>query len=80
MWLEYPQYNRPREFHGKEVPEVLLSGHHANIEKWRLQKAMETTLKKRPDMIKPGEMSKKEAKIYREVLKNNSLQTEEPVV
>ena len=80
MWLEYPQYTRPREFHGKEVPEVLLSGHHANIEKWRLQKAMETTLKKRPDMIKPGEMSKKEAKIYREVLKNNSLQTEEPVV
>ena len=80
MWLEYPQYTRPREFHGKEVPEVLLSGHHANIEKWRLQKAMETTLKKRPDMIKPSEMYKKEAKIYREVLKNNSLQTEEPVV
>lgn len=80
MWLEYPQYTRPREFHGKEVPEVLLSGHHANIEKWRLQKAMETTLKKRPDMIKPSEMSKKETKIYREVLKNNSLQTEEPVV
>ena len=80
MWLEYPQYTRPREFHGKEVPEVLLSGHHANIEKWRLQKAMETTLKKRPDMIKTSEMSKKEAKIYREVLKNNSLQTEEPVV
>ena len=49
--LEYPQYTRPREFHGKEVPEVLLSGHHANIEKWRLQKAMETTLKKRPDML-----------------------------
>ena len=41
---------------------------------------METTLKKRPDMIKPGEMSKKEAKIYREVLKNNSLQTDETVV
>lgn len=80
MWLEYPQYTRPREFHGKEVPEVLLSGHHANIEKWRLQKAMETTLKKRPDMIKPGEMSKKEAKIYREVLKNNSLQTDETMV
>lgn len=80
MWLEYPQYTRPREFHGKEVPEVLLSGHHANIEKWRLQKAMETTLKKRPDMIKTSEMSKKEAKIYREVLKNNSLQTEETVI
>ena len=62
------------------MPEVLLSGHHANIEKWRMQKAMETTLKKRPDMIKPGEMSKKEAKIYREVLKNNSLQTDETVV
>ena len=78
--LEYPQYTKPPVWHGVEVPEVLASGHHANIEKWRLQKAMETTLKKRPDMIKPDEMSKKEAKIYREVLKNNSLQTEEPVV
>lgn len=80
MWLEYPQYTRPREFHGKEVPEVLLSGHHANIEKWRLQRAIETTLKKRPDMIHPEAMSKKEQKIYQEILKKSSLQTDEPVV
>lgn len=80
MWLEYPQYTRPRQFHGKEVPEVLLSGHHANIEKWRLQRAIETTLKKRPDMIHPEAMSKKEQKIYQEILKKSSLQTDEPVV
>lgn len=80
MWLEYPQYTRPREFHGKEVPEVLLSGHHANIEKWRLEKAIETTLLKRPDMICEEKMSKQEAKIYREVLAKSGLQKDETVV
>ncbi len=50
--LEYPQYTRPYEFHGQKVPDVLLSGHHANIEKWRNEKALELTLEKRPDLIK----------------------------
>ena len=50
--LEYPQYTRPEVFEGEKVPEVLLSGHHANIEKWRKEKALETTAKKRPDLIK----------------------------
>ena len=50
--LEYPQYTRPYEFHGQKVPDVLLSGHHANIEKWRNEKALELTLAKRPDLIK----------------------------
>lgn len=49
--LEYPQYTRPRNFKGKEVPEVLLSGHHLNIHKWRLKKRIEKTLKTRPDLI-----------------------------
>jgi len=49
--LEYPQYTRPREFMGIEVPEVLLSGHHANIEKWRRQKALEVTQRNRPDLL-----------------------------
>ena len=50
--LEYPQYTRPEVFEGVRVPDVLLSGHHANIEKWRKEKALEITAKKRPDMIK----------------------------
>ena len=50
--LEYPQYTRPEVFEGVEVPEVLLSGHHANIEKWRKEKALEITAKKRPDLLK----------------------------
>ena len=50
--LEYPQYTRPEIFMGERVPEVLLSGHHANIEKWRREKSLEITKKKRPDLIK----------------------------
>ena len=49
--LEYPQYTRPEVFHDVRVPEVLLSGHHANIEKWRREKSLEITKKKRPDLI-----------------------------
>ena len=48
--LEYPQYTRPEEWEGVKVPEVLLSGHHKNIEKWRLVKAIENTKLKRPDL------------------------------
>jgi len=50
--LEYPQYTRPEVFNGVKVPEVLLSGHHENIEKWRKEKALEVTAKKRPDLLK----------------------------
>ena len=50
--LEYPQYTRPEEFRGKKVPEVLISGHHENIKKWREEKALEVTKKKRPDLLK----------------------------
>ena len=49
--LEYPQYTRPEVFEGIKVPEVLLSGHHANIEKWRKEKALEITKLKRPDLL-----------------------------
>ena len=51
-FLEYPQYTRPEVFEGVKVPEVLLSGHHANIEKWRKEKAIEITKLKRPDLLK----------------------------
>lgn len=49
--LEYPQYTRPEEFMGRKVPDVLLSGHHANIEKWRYEKSLEITKKRRPDLL-----------------------------
>lgn len=49
--LEYPQYTRPMEFLGRTVPEVLVSGHHANIEKWRAEKARELTARMRPDLL-----------------------------
>ncbi len=49
--LEYPQYTRPPVWHGREVPEVLLSGHHANIEKWRQEEAARITAERRPDLL-----------------------------
>ncbi|MDR1693068.1 MAG: tRNA (guanosine(37)-N1)-methyltransferase TrmD [Oscillospiraceae bacterium] len=51
--LEYPQYSRPEVWHGKAVPEVLLSGHHANVAKWRREQALERTRRKRPDLRLP---------------------------
>lgn len=56
--LEYPQYTRPADYNGKQVPEILLSGHHANIEKWRAQQSLERTKMKRLDL-------------YEEFIKNN---------
>ncbi len=50
--LEYPQYTRPESYMGMDVPEILLSGHHKNIEEWRRYKSIELTLKRRPDMVK----------------------------
>ena len=50
--LEYPQYTRPAQWHGKDVPEVLLSGNHEKIKLWREEKAIENTLKKRPELLK----------------------------
>ena len=50
--LEYPQYTRPEEWKGKKVPEVLLSGHHKNIEKWRMEESLKRTAERRPDLMK----------------------------
>ena len=52
--LEYPQYTRPEVFEGEKVPEILLSGHHENIEKWRKEQALKITKQKRPDLLKRG--------------------------
>ena len=51
--LEYPQYTRPYEFHGVKVPDVLISGHHANIDRWRDEQALEMTKTLRPDLLEP---------------------------
>ncbi|MCD7868912.1 MAG: tRNA (guanosine(37)-N1)-methyltransferase TrmD [Clostridiales bacterium] len=58
--LEYPQYSRPEEWHGKKVPEVLLSGHHGNVNKWRREQSILRTAKWRPDLLKGAELSGKE--------------------
>ena len=60
--LEYPHYTKPSEFRGWKVPEVLLSGDHGKIEKWRREQALQRTLKKRPDMIEKAELSEKDRK------------------
>lgn len=62
--LEYPQYTRPEEFMGVKVPEVLLSGHHGNIEKWRREKSLERTAKYRPDLLKMAELTDKEKREF----------------
>lgn len=60
--LEYPQYSRPEEWHGRKVPEVLLSGHHANIEKWRREQSILRTWQRRPDLLKKCRLTDEERK------------------
>lgn len=64
--LEYPQYTRPEEFMGVKVPEVLLSGHHANIERWRRNQSLIRTYETRPDMFEKVELDKKDRKFLME--------------
>lgn len=66
--LEYPQYTRPRNFRGMEVPEVLLSGHHANILKWQKKEAIRRTYLRRPELLEAYAFDKEEEKLYQEVL------------
>lgn len=65
--LEYPQYTRPEVYEGKQVPEVLLSGHHKNIETWRRQQSIKRTLERRPDLLKGANLSKKEKQYLAEL-------------
>lgn len=58
--LEYPQYTRPLTFLDKEVPAILRSGHHANIDKWRREQSLERTLRKRPDLLEGADLTKKD--------------------
>ncbi len=65
--LEYPQYTRPRELNGMEVPEVLLSGDHAKIKAWRRQESLRATKKFRPDLLDKAELTAKEKKLLEEL-------------
>lgn len=61
--LEYPQYTRPEEYKGLKVPEVLLSGHHKNIDAWRREQSIKRTLERRPDLLEGAVLSKKKQNI-----------------
>ena len=61
--LEYPQYSRPEIWHDKRVPEILLSGHHGNIEKWRREQSVLRTAKLRPDLLEKAELTENERKL-----------------
>ena len=74
--LEYPQYTRPEVFMGKKVPDILLSGHHANVEKWRREQSIIRTLKNRPELLEDAVLSKKEQKFLDELLRDQV--TEKP--
>ena len=68
--LEYPQYSRPEEWRGKKVPSVLLSGHHANVEKWRREQSIIRTAKWRPDLLEKAQLTKKEQEFLKGEMKD----------
>ena len=70
--LEYPQYTRPRIFKDWEVPEVLLSGDHARIERWRRKQSLKITLERRPDLLRQKELTKEDEKFLQEILSESS--------
>ncbi len=65
--LEYPQYTKPPVWHDMAVPEVLSSGHHANIKKWQRERAIERTLERRPELLENAELTKKETEFLKEL-------------
>ena len=72
--LEYPQYTRPAVWEGRPVPEVLLSGHHANIEAWRRRQSLERTLRRRPDMLKSALLTEEETAYLQTLAGENSVE------
>lgn len=67
--LEYPQYTRPAEFMGLKVPEILLSGHHKNIEEWRKYQAIKRTYMKRPELLDGAQLDENDKKILKEIIR-----------
>ncbi|MDD3221527.1 MAG: tRNA (guanosine(37)-N1)-methyltransferase TrmD [Clostridia bacterium] len=68
--LEYPQYTRPETFRDKKVPEVLLSGHHGNIDAWRREQSLKRTFERRPELLEKAELSSKDKKTLENIRKN----------
>jgi tRNA (guanine37-N1)-methyltransferase len=64
--LEYPQYTRPEEFRGLRVPEVLLSGHHERVARWRQAQALHRSLVRRPDLLRPEQLSAADRQLLEE--------------
>ena len=64
--LEYPQYTHPQEFMGVKIPEILISGHHKNIEKWKREQSLLVTKKKRPDLLEKAELSDEDRRFLAE--------------
>lgn len=65
--LEHPHYTKPRSFRGIKVPEVLISGHHEKIRKWRIKEALRRTLERRPDLLKQRDLNKEETELLKEI-------------
>ena len=68
--LEYPQYTHPAVWKGREVPEVLLSGHHENVDKWRREQSLKRTKERRPDMLENAQLGKKDKEFLKLIDKN----------
>ena len=69
--LEYPQYTRPAVWEGRAIPDILLSGHHANIDRWRRQQALERTFRLRPDMLEHAELTEEDRAFLATLAENN---------
>ncbi len=78
--LEYPQYTRPEVYEGLKVPEVLLSGHHKNIDIWRRQESIKRTLERRPDLLEQAVLSKKEQEFLEQILRERACAEENIVI
>ena len=78
--LEYPQYSRPEEWHGRRVPDVLLSGHHGNVALWRKRQSMLRTLRRRPDMFREADFmgTKQDRRLLSEVYEELKREKQEP--
>ena len=68
--LEYPQYTKPAVWHGREVPEVLVSGHHAKIEAWKREQALRRTLERRPELLGAAELTPEDRRILQKLQEN----------
>ena len=78
--LEYPQYTRPEIYKGLRVPEVLLSGHHKNIETWRRQESIRRTLERRPDLLEQAVLNRKDQEFLREISRERACTQEHIVI